>query len=94
MFELELGSRKETVSVDRLKLCLSSEVTPVAPPHHGQLPLQPAESQPPASILGGPCSGQKILQHQEKSSNCNREFFDQSVLILVLEYTYIIQLRS
>ena len=78
--------------MDRLKPCLSSEVTPVAPPRHGQLPLQPAESQHPASILGGPCSGQQILKHQEKSSNCNRELYDQSVLILVLEYTYITQL--
>ena len=54
VFELEIGSHKETVSVDWLNPSLSSELTIASPPHRGRPPLQPSESQPLASILGGP----------------------------------------
>ena len=65
---VELGSRKEKFSVDRLKPCLSSEVTPAAPPCHGHPPLQSSESQPP--FWGCPCRGRESgNQHREKSAN-------------------------
>ena len=54
VFQLQLGSRVESVSVDRLKPCLSSEAIPAVPPRRGRPPLQSSESQPSASILGGP----------------------------------------
>ena len=54
VFELQLGTCQEKVSVDRLKPCLSSEVSPAAPPRRGRPPWLPSESQPSAAILGGP----------------------------------------
>ena len=67
VFQLQLGSRVESVSVDRLKPCLSSEAIPAVPPWRGRPPLQSSESQPPASILGGPCRGQQIRQLQQRN---------------------------
>ena len=37
-FTLQVGSRQDTVSVDRLKPCLSAEVTPATPPLRGRPP--------------------------------------------------------
>ena len=54
VFQLQLGSRVESVSVDRLKPCLSSETIPAVPPRRGRPPLHSSESLPSASILGGP----------------------------------------
>ena len=54
VFELQLGTRQEKVSVDRLKPCLSSEVSLAAPPRRGSPPRLPSESRPLAAILGGP----------------------------------------
>ena len=44
LFKLEMGSSKEKVSVDRLKPCLSSEVTPAIPPCRSHPHLQSTES--------------------------------------------------
>ena len=54
VFELQLGTRQEKVSVDRLKPCLSSEVTLAAPPRRGRPPRLLSESRPSAAILEGP----------------------------------------
>ena len=53
VFKLQFGSCMESVLVDRLKPCLSSEVILAVPLQRGRPPLPP-ESQPLASILGGP----------------------------------------
>ena len=53
VFKLQFGSCMESVLVDRLKPCLSSEVILAVPPQRSRPPLPP-ESQPLASILGGP----------------------------------------
>ena len=55
VFKLQFGSRMESVLVDRLKPCLSSEVILAVPPQRALLCLQNLSLWPP--FWGGPCRG-------------------------------------
>ena len=52
-FTLQVGSRLDRVSVDRLKPCLATEISPADPPRRGRPPGPSTEPRPAASILGG-----------------------------------------
>ena len=57
-FTLQVGSRLDQVSVDRLKPCLAREISPADPPRRERPPGPFTEPRPAASILGGgPCGG-------------------------------------
>ena len=52
-FTLQVGNRLDQVSVDRLKPCLATEISPADPPRRGRPPGSSTEPRPTASILGG-----------------------------------------
>ena len=52
-FTLQVGSRLDQVSVDRLKPCLAREISPADPPRRGRPPGPSTEPRPAASVLGG-----------------------------------------
>jgi len=67
-FALQMGDRREVVSVDRLKPHLGSPPVPAQPPRRGRPPALPVSTlsaaPPPAAACGnaaggGPCSDQE-----------------------------------